>query len=365
MLTPGGMAAASIGQGAIVGTLEYMAPEQARGQAVDQRADIYAFGLIVWEMLLGRRRPPEGLNAVEALQQRIQQQPVSLRETDPAIPEPVDAIVLRCLQVDPADRFQATTELVAAVERLDENGELIPEPRRFTPRLIAASVTLVAALVTGTWWLTRTPPPPKQHDPVSVVIADFQNGTNDPAFDHTLEQTLRRALEGAGFISAYDRSRIRSTFGVPPPEKLNEVTARELAVKQGLGVVLSGSIENRGNGYEISVKATQTATGKAIVAVQGRASNKDQVLGAATKLATTVRKGLGDQTSGSAQLLGMKGLSSASLEAVSLYATAVDAQSNYIGVTSRFAQSARTTTRRPGSTPSLSLCTPLTAATAS
>src|SRR5207247_9682125 len=78
---PPGAAGASLLQGAIVGTLEYMAPEQARGEAVDQRADIYAFGLILSDMLLGRRIVAEGTTPVDALQQRIQRPPVSLRET--------------------------------------------------------------------------------------------------------------------------------------------------------------------------------------------------------------------------------------------------------------------------------------------
>ena len=55
-----------------------------------------------------------------------------------------------------------------------------------------------------------------QHDPVTVVIADFDNTTDDTAFDRALEPMLRRALEGASFISAYDRTRIFGTLGVPP-----------------------------------------------------------------------------------------------------------------------------------------------------
>ena len=65
------------------------------------------------------------------------------------------------------------------------------------------------------------------------MIADFQNRTSDPTFDHTLEPMLKLALEGAGFISAYDRNGISRTLGVRPPEKLDERAARELAVKQG------------------------------------------------------------------------------------------------------------------------------------
>ena len=93
------------------------------------------------------------------------------------------------------------------------------------------------------------------------MIADFKNGTNDPTFDRTLEPMLKRALEGASFISAYDRSGISGTLGVRPPETLDEAAAREIAVKQGLGVVLAGSIEPQGSGYGLSVKAAQTVTG--------------------------------------------------------------------------------------------------------
>ena len=93
--------------------------------------------------------------------------------------------------------------------------------------------------------------PPVQHDPVSVVIADFQNNTNDPAFDGVLEPMLKRALEGASFITAYDRIRLRTTVGVRPPERLDEVTAREIAVKQGLNVIVAGSIDPQGGGYNV------------------------------------------------------------------------------------------------------------------
>ena len=319
----------SRGFGVIVGTLEYMAPEQALALEVDQRADIYAFGVIWSEMLQGGRRVSREIGRLEAMQQRIQQPPTSLRESDPDTPEAVDAIIMRCLQLNPVDRFQTTAELVAALDRLDDDGNLIPPVvRRLTPRLIATAVIMVAAIVTGTWWVSRGPAPPKHHDPVSVVIADFENRTNDPAFDRTLEPMLKRALEGAGFISAYDRNRITGTFGVRPPEKLDEVAARELAVKQGLGVVLSGSIDRQGTGYEISVKAVHTVTGNVIASAKSRASNKDQVLGVATKLVTTVRKALGDDASESAQMFAMASLSATSLDVVRHYAAAQEAASN-------------------------------------
>ena len=105
---------------------------------------------------------------------------------------------------------------------------------------------------------------PVAHEPVSVLIADFQNGTGDPAFDRTLEPILKLALEGAGFISAYDRNGIRRSLGVRPPEQLDEQAALALAVKQGVNVVLSGSVERQGSRYAVSVKAVQAVTGNVI-----------------------------------------------------------------------------------------------------
>src|SRR5262249_40860400 len=141
-------------------------------------------------------------------------------------------------------------------------------------------------------------------------------------------QTLKRGLEGVGFINAYDRSRIRGTFGVQPPEKFTEVAARELAVKQGVGVVVSGAIDNRGNGYDVSAKAIQTVTGNVIATAKGRASSRDQVLATMTTLTTAVRKGLGDNTSARDQMFAMTSLSATSLEVVHQYAAAVEASSN-------------------------------------
>jgi serine/threonine protein kinase/Flp pilus assembly protein TadD len=313
--------------GAVVGTVEYMAPEQAKGQAVDQRADIYAFGLILYDLLLGRRRADRAISAIAELQGRMEKAPPPLRSLEPDIPEAVERIVMRCIEPDAEKRYATTVELEAELNRLDDKGELIPIPARFSKKMIAGAATLVLALVAGTWYFTRTPPPVKPHDPVTVLIADFENKTNDPTFDHTLEPMLKLALEGASFISAHDRTRIRAAFGMAPPEKLDEAAARQIAIKQAVGIVLSGSIDRKGAGYEVTVKAAEPVTGNAVADAKGSASSKEQVLGTVTKLATTVRKLLGDKTSESAQLFAMKSISTASLEVLGHYAAGVELQS--------------------------------------
>ena len=101
LATAGATAFGATMAGAVIGTMEYMAPEQARGESVDHRADIYAFGLILYDMLVGRRHAG-AQSAITDLMSRMQQAPASPQSLDPNIPEAVDRIVVRCLQPDPS-----------------------------------------------------------------------------------------------------------------------------------------------------------------------------------------------------------------------------------------------------------------------
>jgi serine/threonine protein kinase len=106
--------------GAVVGTAAYMAPEQARGEAVDHRADIYAFGLILYEMLCGARFMPKG--AVADLFARMTAPPAAARAANRQVPEALDAIVTRCVQPGVSERYQSAAELAAALAALSRRG---------------------------------------------------------------------------------------------------------------------------------------------------------------------------------------------------------------------------------------------------
>jgi serine/threonine protein kinase/Flp pilus assembly protein TadD len=313
--------------GAVVGTVAYMAPEQARAEPVDQRADIYTLGLILYDLLLGRARASSAGSAFDELNTRMVQAPPAPRTADPSIPEALDRIIARCIQPAADARYPTIADMLADLEKLDDNGKPLPMVRRLTWRVGAAAALVVASLVGATYWLARGPGVPVVHEPVSVLIADFQNKTGDATFDKALEPMMKLALEGAGFISAYDRAGIRRTLGVRPPDKLDERAAQEIAVKQGLGVVLSGSVDRQGSRYGVSVKATQAVTGNVIASATERASSKDKVLGVATSLASKVREALGDDTSDSAKRFAMDTLSATSLEVVREYAGAMEALS--------------------------------------
>ena len=143
--------------GASPGTLAYMAPEQARGEQADQRTDIYAFGLLLQEMVTGTRE----LSALEILG-RMKSAPTSLRQIDPEVPEALDAIVTRCLQPNPSKRFQTAVELAQAIAKLPRGGRGHERDRtpiaailsRWLPRVAAVAViALLAAL--GYWTFTN------------------------------------------------------------------------------------------------------------------------------------------------------------------------------------------------------------------
>jgi predicted Zn-dependent protease len=307
---PGAAKAHETVLGVIVGTVEYMAPEQARGLHVDQRADVYAFGLILRDMLLGRVRVTNPADAIAELQGRMEQAPAAPRSVDPAIPESLDRIVMRCLLPDPAGRFQTTRELAAEFERLDADGKPLPIQRRLTRRLAAVAVVVVGLLLAGTWWLAGSQAPPAPHAPVSVLVADFVNGPHDPVFDGALENALSIAIEGASFITTYPRR-----AGTP----LDETAARLLSIREGVNRVVAGRIDARGSGYVISATVINPSTEKPLATTTASASSKADVLKAVGTVAGRIRSTLGDVAPDTG---GAETITAASLDAVRVYSQA-------------------------------------------
>src|SRR6185436_17015799 len=108
----------------ILGTLEYMAPEQGAGAAVDGRADIYAYGLILYELLTGPRQvtATTARERIEAMRQRSATGVPPIRDVDESIPAPLAVLVMRCLERAPEARYQTSAELVTALDAMDDAG---------------------------------------------------------------------------------------------------------------------------------------------------------------------------------------------------------------------------------------------------
>ncbi len=124
--------------GTVLGTVGYMSPEQVRGQEVDYRSDIFSFGVILYEMLSGRR-PFTGASAVEVLNAILKEEPPEFDETNAKVSPPLEKIVRRCLEKKPEHRFQSASDLGFALEALS-----IPSGSR--PELPTETTTPVATL---------------------------------------------------------------------------------------------------------------------------------------------------------------------------------------------------------------------------
>jgi tetratricopeptide (TPR) repeat protein len=318
--------------GALMGTPAYMSPEQAQGLPADERSDIFSLGIIAYQLLTGKV-PFTGDTAFATMLLRTQGPPPPPIELNPTIPQPLSDMVLKSLATNPSDRYQSVALLEKDLHDWEEGTlhRAIVTPRMAmmkeaqTGKWVAVAVGVAVLAIGGAYGgyrLLHKPAAPVV--PMTVLIADFNNHTGDAVFDGTLESTLRLTLEGASFISAYDRTRIRELGLKAISGRFDETKAEEIAASQGLNVVVSGSVDRRGPDYQLSLRAVQAVTGKVLANADATAPNKDQVLFAVTKLGSAARKALGDATSESEQRLSMETLSAANLEAVHEYATGLD-----------------------------------------
>jgi tetratricopeptide (TPR) repeat protein len=320
-------------RGIVTGTFEYMAPEQGAGLTVDARADIYSFGLILYEMLTGPRlvgatTPQERL---EKMLRRFDEGLPPPRSIDPAIPEPVAGVVARCLDRDPDRRFRSASELAAALARLDDHGEWIPEPRRLTPRLVVAATLLVGVMAAGTYVLGRraAPAPRPVRDPVPILIADFENRAGDSAFDGALEQTLATALESASYITVFKTANARTIAAGLRPDGNRRITdelGQLIARREGIKVLLGGAIEKQAPGYRLEVRASDPATGRRLTTVSRVIRDRAQALSTVALMARDVREALGESKTEMEQVAAAETVTAGSLDAVRAYVRAQELQ---------------------------------------
>ena len=319
--------------GAMLGTMEYMSPEQAKAESLDERSDLFTIGLILYELITGRT-PYAAESAIASLLKRTQERAASMSDVDASIPRSISAVVAKCLETDPKNRYQSVNELLAAIEELQGKrpSSVFAKPlpvgvsRRSVVMISTAVAIIAAAIATGVWFI-GSKLSPAAHKPVTVLLADFENTTGDSVFDGTLESSFGLAIEAAPFVNAYNRTQARKV--VDQVKKgataLDEANARLVAEREGISVVISGSIAKAGDGYRLTCKAIDAVTGKLMGdESKTEAENKGAVLNSLGTLATKMRDTLGDTTPESTKLAQRETFTSASLEAAHAYSVAQD-----------------------------------------
>jgi eukaryotic-like serine/threonine-protein kinase len=309
--TSGATAFGMTASGVIVGTVEYMAPEQAKGERVDARADIYSFGLILNDVLLGRRQSTS--TGVAELMARVQQAPASLRSIDATIPEWIDVLVNRCLQPDPAARYQSIAEVLADLEAMDARGHATAtgaarrwirsgSARRIGVPLVGAALLMA---VIGLAWAERgrfLVSRPTQQKTVSVpalslAILPFRNASGDVTLDalgSSVSEVLRTELGQSSRVRTIPSDRLNQVLHdlriVPNATLAPGELARVADLSSARGVVW-GQITRFGNAIRIDA-TLQDLEHEQTVPLNAMAPNEGGLLTAISQLAEGVRQSL-------------------------------------------------------------------------
>lgn len=313
--------------GTVVGTPVYMSPEQAKGNTVDARSDLYSLGVMFYELLTGTV-PFLSDNLMSMLLKRCQEDPVPPVKLDPSIPPALNKIVLKALAREPGDRYQSARELLDDLDRFEAPEHRPPRPKVTPVEFVLIAFFCVAlAAVIGYWKFSSSKTPSTQR-PVTVLVADFDNTTSESVFEGTLEPVFMAGLEGAPFVSTYSRSAAHTLAEElkPGSAKLNEVLARLIAKREGINVVLTGLIARQGDGYRVTVNAIDGASGKTILTRDSPEAKKDDVVKEASKIVPRLRRALGDVTPEEQLVASGETFTSSSLDAVHDYGVAQQLQ---------------------------------------
>jgi serine/threonine protein kinase/tetratricopeptide (TPR) repeat protein len=275
------------GTGVIIGTPEYMSPEQVEGKEVDQRSDIYSLGIILYEMVTGRV-PFEGDTPFTIGMKHKGEMPQNPKKLNAQIPDDLNRVILRCLEKDKEKRYRGVEEVLSELVNIEKGipatEREIPERKPITSKEIsvtfglkkllipALAVIVIIAAAIIIWRLI----PPKKVAPLapggkpSLAVMYFKNNTGDVSRDNMrtmLPDLLIADLSQSKYLKVLSMERLFQILG-----QLNQLEAetysadvlQEVAIQGGINHVLLGSYAKMGDVFRIDVVIQKAGTGEII-----------------------------------------------------------------------------------------------------
>jgi tetratricopeptide (TPR) repeat protein len=328
--------------GEITGTPAYMAPEQLKGQPLDSRADIFALGVCLYEMVTGAHpfMKDSGFATADAILNQPAP-PLDRYLKDP--PAALEHVFRRALAKEPDQRYQSFKDLridLGAVDLPQTRTAIAPPVRARVrrPWLVPTLIALVAvgggALAWSLWpvQLSISQRALAFNERDWILITDFKNLTGEPVFDRSLRVALDVAIAQSQYVNVFPPSRVQETLRLmkkTSTDALDESLAAEIALREHIKAVLACSITGVGEAYTLTAQVIDPQSRVAVQTESVQAPGKDAVLPALDELATRVRRNLGESlNSVSAQKVALPRATTASLEALRLYADSLRPQND-------------------------------------
>jgi len=326
-------------KGTIVGTVQYMAPEQLEGKEADARSDLWALGCVLYEMATGKRAF-EGSTQASLISAIMRDQPRVMAELAPMTPPALEQAVMRCLAKDPDDRWQTANDLRQELLSLGEAGSA-PSTRKGksllrSRRPVLASVALlVLLLVVGVaFWMRNSRQPPRPDNAAAVtkfqlLVADFDGPLSDPQLLVAARQLVAAALDQSDVFESVPRDAIKLALdaaGKPDTTHVDGTLARELAFRNGIKVTVEGRIDRVGRTFSVLLVARDADDGRVLRSISGIAPTEEALIPTLGHLTQQLRRKLGEKPNALA-LSGPRWLAATpSFEAYRKYAEAFEMQ---------------------------------------
>jgi serine/threonine protein kinase/tetratricopeptide (TPR) repeat protein len=293
--------------GSAIGTVSYMSPEQARGERIDARSDLFSFGDVLYEMATARQPFPGATTAV-VFEGILGKQPRVPSDLNANVPPELERIIGKALEKDRDTRYQTASEMRADLMRFKRetdsgrmgvasHREPVSPAGRSGRRMVLVGAPIVTIAVIGGVLLWQSPRVPALSLRDTVVLSDFGNRTGDAMFDGTLTEALALQLRQSPFMNLLPDQQLHATLrfmGRQPTDPVTPEVAREVCQRSGAKAVLGGTIANLGSQYVLTLRAQNCADGATIADAQVQAVRKEEVITALGKAASTFRERLGE-----------------------------------------------------------------------